>query len=87
MAAAPLVLANYPTRETEEEKMEMFVILGCLLGFVTGAAVVLAAQRFVVGVTFRQQRQASKAQARLRVILQNVEAYDGTGTGQKELPK
>ena len=65
----------------------MFMILGCLVGFFAGAAVVLVAQRFVVGVTFRQQRQASKTQARLRVILQNVEAYDGTGTGQKELPR
>ena len=64
----------------------MFVILGCLLGFFAGAAAVLVGQRFVVGVTFREQRLASKAQARLRVILQNVEAYDGTGTGQKELP-
>ena len=64
----------------------MFVILGCLAGFFAGVAAVLVAQRFVVGVTFRQQRQASKAQARLRVILQNVEAYDGTGKGQKEVP-
>ena len=64
----------------------MLVMLGCLIGFFAGAAVALAAQRFVVGVTFRQQRQVNKAQARLRVILQNVEAYDGTGQGQKELP-
>ena len=64
----------------------MVVMLGCVVGFFMGAAVVLAAQRFVVGVTFRQQRQANKAQSRLRVILQNVEAYDGTGNGQKEVP-
>ena len=64
----------------------MVVMLGCIVGFLTGAAVTLAAQRFVVGVTFRQQRQVNKAQSRLRVILQNVEAYDGTGKGQKEVP-
>ena len=64
----------------------MFVILGCLVGFFAGVAAVLVAQRFVVGVTFRQQRRSYKDQARLRVILQNVEAYDGTGTGQKEVP-
>ena len=64
----------------------MVVVLGCIVGFLTGAAVTLAAQRFVVGVTFRQQRQVNKAQSRLRVILQNVEAYDGTGNGQKEVP-
>jgi len=66
--------------------MEMFVVLGCLLGFAAGVSAVLVTQRFMPGVTFREQRRASKAQARLRVILQNVEAYDGTGTGQKELP-
>ena len=64
----------------------MVVMFGCIVGFLTGAAVTLAAQRFVVGVTFRQQRQVNKAQSRLRVILQNVEAYDGTGKGQKDLP-
>ena len=61
----------------------MFVILGCLLGFIAGVAAVLVAQRFMPGRTFREQ----KAQARLRVILQNVEAYDGTGAGQREVPK
>lgn len=64
----------------------MFVILGCLLGFFAGAVVTLAGQRFVAGISFRQQRQAAKTQARLKVILQNVEAYDGTGSGQKDLP-
>ena len=67
--------------------MEMFVVLGCLLGFAAGVVAVLVAQRFAGGGTVREQWRLSKAQARLRVILQNVEAYDGTGEGQKELPK
>ena len=67
--------------------MEIFVILGCFLCFLSGAGVVLAAQALGRGESVSEQRRSSKAQARLRVILQNVEAYNGTGDGQKELPK
>ena len=60
----------------------MFVFLGYLVCFLAGAAVTLVAQRVARGGSFREQ----KAMTRLRVILQNVEAYDGTGAGQKEVP-
>ncbi len=66
--------------------MEFFAFFGCFICFLAGAAVVLVTQRLMAGGTVSELRQANKAQARMRVILQNVEAYNGTGDGQKELP-
>ena len=33
------------------------------------------------------KKEAEAAQSRLDTIMQNIESYDGTGTGQKDVPK
>jgi len=69
--------------------MEITLILGFILCFLAGAGVALGADRAARGGSvraFREKRQVSKEQARLRAILQNVEVYNGTASGQRELP-
>lgn len=34
----------------------------------------------------REKKEAEKEQEKLETILQNIEAYDGTGAGQKDVP-
>lgn len=33
------------------------------------------------------KKEAEAAQSRLDTIMQNIESYDGTGTGQRDVPK
>jgi hypothetical protein len=35
----------------------------------------------------QDKKQAEREQSRIETILQNVEAYDGTGMGQKDVPR
>lgn len=35
----------------------------------------------------REQKEAEREQSRIDVIMQNIENYDGTGDGQKEVPR
>lgn len=71
--------------------MEIMIILGNMLCFLAGAGVVLVAVRGGIHPAEAWQerqvkKQISRDNARLRMILQNVEAYDGTSQGQQELP-
>lgn len=35
----------------------------------------------------REKKEAEKEQERIDTILQNIESYDGTSSGQKDVPK
>ena len=78
----------------------LLVVMGamCILCFLVGAKVGQTVSKGeevklpeVNPLTAIQERnakkQAEKAQNRLDTILQNIDSYDGTGIGQKEVPE
>ena len=74
--------------------------LAMLASFITGAKVGQAVQKgkdidiefptaspIETIKTHLSKREQAKEQARLDVMMQNIEVYDGTGSGQRDIPR